>query len=52
MAKTSVDPRPSVARSLCLFFLIWFLSEIGMMYWEFPNVSAARPPRPFLRARS
>jgi hypothetical protein len=27
--------------ALCLLFLLWFLSGIGMMYWEFPNVSAA-----------
>ena len=26
---------------LCLFFFFWFLSGIGMMYWEFPSVSAA-----------
>ena len=26
---------------LCLFFLLWFLSGIGMMYWEFPSVGPA-----------
>ena len=26
---------------LCLLFLLWFPSGIGMMYWDFPNVSAA-----------
>src|SRR5437867_4250548 len=25
---------------LCLFFLIWFPSGIGMMYWDFPSVTA------------
>src|SRR5262252_1883723 len=25
---------------LCLVFLIWFPSGIGMMYWGFPDVSA------------
>ena len=27
--------------ALCLFFLLWFLSGIGMMYWEYPEISAA-----------
>jgi hypothetical protein len=27
--------------ALCLFFLIWFPSAIGMMYWDFPSVTAA-----------
>jgi hypothetical protein len=27
--------------ALCLFFLLWFPSGIGMMYWEFPSVTAA-----------
>jgi hypothetical protein len=26
--------------SLCLFFLLWFPSGIGMMYWDFPGVTA------------
>jgi hypothetical protein len=26
---------------LCLFFLLWFPSGIGMMYWDFPAVSTA-----------
>jgi len=26
--------------ALCLFFLVWFPSGIGMMYWDFPSVSA------------
>jgi hypothetical protein len=26
--------------ALCLFFLIWFPSGIGMMYWDFPSVTA------------
>ena len=26
---------------LCLLFLLWFASGIGMMYWDFPSVSAA-----------
>jgi hypothetical protein len=25
--------------ALCLFFLLWFPSGIGMMYWDFPGVS-------------
>jgi len=25
---------------LCLFFLLWFPSGIGMMYWDFPSVTA------------
>ena len=25
--------------SLCLLFLLWFLSGIGMMYWGFPGVT-------------
>ena len=27
--------------ALCLFFLLWFPSGIGMMYWDFPSVKAA-----------
>jgi hypothetical protein len=27
--------------ALCLFFLLWFPSGIGMMYWDFPAVTAA-----------
>jgi hypothetical protein len=27
--------------ALCLFFLLWFPSGIGMMYWDFPSVTAA-----------
>lgn len=27
--------------ALCLLFLLWFPSGIGMMYWNFPGVSAA-----------
>ncbi|MBZ5560723.1 MAG: hypothetical protein LAO77_26005, partial [Acidobacteriia bacterium] len=26
---------------LCLFFLLWFASAIGMMYWDFPSVTEA-----------
>src|SRR4029077_7298228 len=26
---------------LCLFFLLWFPSGIGMMYWDFPGVTSA-----------
>ena len=26
--------------AFCLFFLIWFSSGIGMMYWDFPGVGA------------
>ena len=26
---------------LCLLFLVWFPSGIGMMYWDFPSVTAA-----------
>ncbi len=26
---------------LCLLFLLWFSSGIAMMYWDYPNVSAA-----------
>ena len=26
--------------TLCLVFLLWFPSGIGMMYWEYPSVSA------------
>src|SRR5712671_2381476 len=25
--------------ALCLFFLVWFPSGIGMMYWDFPSVT-------------
>jgi hypothetical protein len=35
--------------ALCLLFLLWFLSGIGMMYWDFPSVTPAdrleRSPR-------
>jgi hypothetical protein len=27
--------------AFCLFFLLWFPSGIGMMYWDFPSVTAA-----------
>ena len=27
--------------ALCLVFMLWFASAIGMMYWEFPSVTAA-----------
>jgi hypothetical protein len=27
--------------ALCLFFLLWFPSGIGMMYWDFPGVTRA-----------
>src|SRR5579862_637717 len=27
--------------SLCLFFLLWFPSGIGMMYWDFPGVTTS-----------
>jgi hypothetical protein len=27
--------------ALCLFFLLWFPSGIGMMYWDFPSVESA-----------
>ena len=27
--------------ALCLLFLLWFPSGIGMMYWDFPSVTAA-----------
>jgi hypothetical protein len=27
--------------SLCLLFLLWFASGIGMMYWDFPGVTPA-----------
>ena len=27
--------------ALCVVFLIWFPSGIGMMYWDFPGVSPA-----------
>ena len=27
--------------ALCALFLLWFPSGIGMMYWDFPSVSAA-----------
>src|SRR5438132_2763567 len=26
--------------ALCLLFLLWFASGIGMMYWDFPEVTA------------
>jgi hypothetical protein len=26
---------------LCLLFMVWFPSAIGMMYWDFPEVTAA-----------
>ena len=31
--------------ALCLVFLLWFPSGIGMMYWDFPSVSAGVGPR-------
>jgi PepSY-associated transmembrane protein len=35
--------------ALCLLFLVWFVSGIGMMYWDFPSVTPAdrleRSPR-------
>ena len=27
--------------ALCLFFLLWFSSAIGTMYWDFPSVTVA-----------
>ena len=27
--------------AVCLFFLLWFPSGIGMMYWDFPSVTPA-----------
>ena len=27
--------------ALCLLFLLWFASGIGMMYWDFPGVTPA-----------
>src|SRR5258708_32938561 len=27
--------------TLCLLFLLWFPSGIGMMYWDFPSVTPA-----------
>src|SRR6188474_814220 len=27
--------------ALCLVFMLWFSSGIGMMYWDFPEVTAA-----------
>jgi len=27
--------------ALCLIFLLWFPSGIGMMYWDFPSVGSA-----------
>src|SRR6266478_4905208 len=27
--------------TLCLLFLLWFPSGIGMMYWDFPSVTAS-----------
>ena len=27
--------------ALCLVFLLWFPSGIGMMYWDFPSVTDA-----------
>lgn len=27
--------------SFCLLFLLWFASGMAMMYWDFPNISAA-----------
>ena len=29
--------------ALCLLFLLWFASGIGMMYWTFPEVTAQPP---------
>ena len=29
-----------VGVTLCLFFLLWFASGIGMMYWDYPRVTA------------
>src|SRR5260221_898069 len=30
-----------VGVALCLLFIVWFPSAIGMMYWDFPEVTAA-----------
>jgi hypothetical protein len=27
--------------ALCVLFMLWFPSGIGMMYWEYPSVDAA-----------
>ena len=27
--------------ALCLIFLLWFPSAIGIMYWDFPDVRLA-----------
>src|SRR6059036_3477756 len=29
-----------VGVALCMLFLLWFPSGIGMMYWDFPEVTA------------
>ena len=37
--------------ALCLVFLLWFPSGIGMMYWDFPDVSAGDRLRAVAGAR-
>ena len=40
-----------VGIALCLVFLLWFPSGIGMMYWGYPSVSGGRSSRPFSETR-
>ena len=39
MIKTAVFLHRWLGVALCLFFLLWFPSGIGMMYWDFPAVT-------------
>jgi hypothetical protein len=41
MKRTAIFVHRWLGVLLCLFFLLWFPSGIGMMYWDFPGVTAA-----------
>src|SRR5215469_1488123 len=39
LKKTVIVVHRWMGTGLCLFFLLWFASGIGMMYWTYPSVS-------------
>src|SRR6266511_2433949 len=41
MLKTIIFVHRWLGVALCLIFLLWFPSGIGMMYWDFPSVTPA-----------
>jgi hypothetical protein len=49
LKRTAIVVHRWLGVALCLLFLLWFMSGIGMMYWDFPSVTAAdrleRSPR-------